>query len=165
MRQPTNERKSTILNTLKKGQEYKFSFCFTIPEQLPSRSCNHLAQNESVHHLHSILPSSLGDPGCKRIDDFTSDMAQISYRIRENPLDPLTAKCSDKPLSTATECIRGIPKTLEEPPTEIMWNTICWTHRQVLLGNARFGYQQGWLSIEPPPRLLSFCNALCRSPR
>jgi hypothetical protein len=146
--QPTNEFKSTIPNILRKDQEYEYPFTFTIPAQLPSRSCNHLAQNESVKHLHSMLPSTLGDSGCENIDDFTSDMARISYRIKVKLSDQSTSKTSETPLLTVTKCIWVVLKTMEEFPAEMMRNTLCWTHRQVLLGNARFVNQPSWLSID-----------------
>ncbi|KAE8314365.1 hypothetical protein BDV41DRAFT_534195 [Aspergillus transmontanensis] len=104
------------------GRIYRFPFIFVVPERLPSTTCDHAKCNIHIGHAHTLLPPSLGDPmlasnGRSLLDDMSSELCRISYRIRTSlTRTSLSDKNSRETLRAVAKKVRIIPAVEEEPP-------------------------------------------------
>ncbi|KAE8137972.1 hypothetical protein BDV38DRAFT_282581 [Aspergillus pseudotamarii] len=122
LRQPIGDAAYPTPCTLVPGRIYRFPFIFVVPERLPSVACAHATCNLHVRRAHTLLPPSLGDPmltsdGRALLDDMSSELCRISYRIRTSLMRrPLGNKNARETLRVVAKKVRIIPVVEEEPP-------------------------------------------------
>ncbi|KAK9460408.1 uncharacterized protein V1516DRAFT_686075 [Lipomyces oligophaga] len=59
---------------IRSGSLYTFRFSFVLPEFLLDTTCNHM-------QCHRLLPSSLGDGSAGAMNDFSPQLARVTYQI------------------------------------------------------------------------------------
>ncbi|OGM50754.1 arrestin (or S-antigen) [Aspergillus bombycis] len=121
LHQPIGDADYPTRRTFLPGRIYRFPFIFVVPERLPSPTCGHAKCNIHVGRAHTLLPPSLGDPmlasdGRSLLDDMSSELCRISYRIRTS----LTRRClrdrtAKETLRAVAKKVRIIPAMEEEP--------------------------------------------------
>ncbi|KAE8369740.1 hypothetical protein BDV27DRAFT_172390 [Aspergillus caelatus] len=122
LHQPIGNAEYPTSRTLVPGRIYRFPFIFVVPERLPSVTCNHTKCNIHVGRAHTLLPPSLGDPmlasdGRSLLEDMSSELCRISYRIRTSlTRRPLGNKNARETLRVVAKKVRIIPAVEEEPP-------------------------------------------------
>lgn len=131
--------------TTSKGDQYHIPFDFVVPDKLPPESCNHFTKSEHIEQSHRNLPPTLGDRGCRElIDDSSTEMACISYRIQVKMSNPLNI---DSTL-TRSKYIQVAPKSLEQRPVEIRENQLYSTRKIKITRSRPFKSQSGQLFVE-----------------
>ncbi|CAG8942405.1 unnamed protein product [Penicillium salamii] len=157
LRHPQDETKIPMPASItNKSHNYRIPFSFVLPNKLPPQSCNHFTKSKHIENSHRNLPATMGDRGCQApIDEFFTDKACVSYRIRVRISNSLVANSA----LSKTKCIRVIPHSLEEPPIETMGNKLYLTHIRRALSNGPFCSKSGWLSAEAlQPRSIRLPN-------
>lgn len=125
LRQPIEETEYPTPRVLEVGRSYTFPFTFVIPDRLLPQVCTHARKTPLVHHSHTMLPPTLGDPmlagnGKTLLDDMAPDMSQISYIIRAAVLKrSSTDHRQVKALANIAKKVRIIPSVEEEPPINV----------------------------------------------
>ncbi|KAE8374592.1 hypothetical protein BDV26DRAFT_35343 [Aspergillus bertholletiae] len=86
----------------RKGQPVTIPFSFTIPDHLPSQSCEHPVDHDHVHQTHTRIPPTLKPSGIvssdkSQINDLSPTMCRIDYFVkvtvqRESVVEPLAAR-------------------------------------------------------------------------
>ncbi|KAE8323637.1 hypothetical protein BDV39DRAFT_217619 [Aspergillus sergii] len=120
--QPIGDTEYPTTRTFVPGRIYRFPFIFVVPERLPSTKCDHPLCNKHVRRAHTLLPPSLGDPmlasdGRSLLDDMSSELCRISYRIRTSlTRRSLRGKNARETLRAVAKKVRIIPAVEEEPP-------------------------------------------------
>ncbi|KAE8374920.1 hypothetical protein BDV26DRAFT_283889 [Aspergillus bertholletiae] len=126
--QPIRDAEYPTPRTLVVGRIYRFPFNFAVPEQLLSTACDHVKRNYHIGRAHIWLPPSLGDPmlasdGRVSLDDMSSELCRISYRIRASLTISSTGDKSALTILRAVATkVRIIPVVEEEPPLAVNHN-------------------------------------------
>jgi hypothetical protein len=118
MLMPIPESTYAAPRVLMPGQTYTIPFNFVIPNQLTINACNHERLSDQVQDHHVLLPPSLG--GWER-DDMGPVMAQVDYTIKARVLrdDVVEGVTKRTRIMEATQTIKVLPATAEEPPLNI----------------------------------------------
>ncbi|RAQ61946.1 hypothetical protein COH21_009954 [Aspergillus flavus] len=122
LHRPIGDAEYPTPRTFVPGQIYRFPFIFVVPARLPPIMCDHTNCNIHVGRAHTLLPPSLGDPmlasdGCSLLDDMSSELCRISYRIRASlTRRSLSGKNARETLRAVAKKVRIIPAVEEEPP-------------------------------------------------
>ncbi|KAE8409040.1 hypothetical protein BDV37DRAFT_268195 [Aspergillus pseudonomiae] len=122
LHQPIGDVEYPTPRTFVPGQVYRFPFIFVVPERLPSPTCDHAKSNIHVGRAHTLPPPSLGDfmlasDGRSLLDDMSSELCRISYRIRTSlTRRSLRNKNAKETLKVVAKKVRIIPVVQEEPP-------------------------------------------------
>ncbi|KAE8155264.1 hypothetical protein BDV25DRAFT_167712 [Aspergillus avenaceus] len=116
---PIDDAQYPSPRSFKPGRKYQFGFAFIVPTRLPN-ICSHRLDNPHLKHAHTLLPPSLGDPmltngGRALLDDMSSELCRIAYRIRVSILASSHVHDNGILKSTAKK-VRIMPAIDEEPP-------------------------------------------------
>ncbi|KAK2861251.1 hypothetical protein FQN49_004396 [Arthroderma sp. PD_2] len=127
--QPIDEGDYPQPRILEAGREYTFPFTFVVPERLLPQSCTHRTNHPQVHHAHTNLPPSAGDPmlagdGNILLDDLMPQMVQIQYTIRAKLLKSNPASGTLRTVVDQGKKVRIIPATDVEPPLDVSDNSV-----------------------------------------
>ncbi|CEN59287.1 Putative Arrestin (Or S-antigen), N-terminal domain protein (AFU_orthologue; AFUA_6G13380) [Aspergillus calidoustus] len=126
LRQPMQDSSYPTPRVIEPARTYQFPFTFVVPRGLLPHVCSHSKKNAHVHHSHTLLPPSLGDPmlaqnGKTLLDDMSPDMTRVTYQIRAEVLQkPVVGPA--KSLKVTQRKIRILPAVEEEPPLTVLDN-------------------------------------------
>lgn len=134
MKQPVDDSQYPEPRVFSAQKVYRFPFTFVVPDQLLPHVCSHGMDDENplIHHAHTQLPPSLGDPmvasdGVRLVDDMAPEFIRISYMIRATIRKKSAPSCcsSDevenskfRTVASVAKKVRIIPTTLELPPLD-----------------------------------------------
>ncbi|KAL1991113.1 hypothetical protein VTN49DRAFT_5617 [Thermomyces lanuginosus] len=132
MKQPIDSSQYPEPRVFSAKKVYRFPFTFVVPDRLLPHICSHSLEDESdprLHHAHTQLPPSLGDPmiagdGVRLIDDMAPEFIRISYMIRatirkksnsSSSSSDAVANSTFRTIAAVAKKVRIIPKTHEQP--------------------------------------------------
>ncbi|KAJ5174272.1 uncharacterized protein N7482_000149 [Penicillium canariense] len=170
LRQPIEESEYPFPRILEAGRSYDFPFTFVVPDRLLPQVCTHARTNVHIHHAHTMLPPTLGDPmiagnGKTLLDDMVPDMSQISYIVRAAVLKrSRTDSHNLKTLANLAKKVRIIPTVEEEPPINVVDHPVYCTRKEK---NVKRGFLRGklgrLLASAPQPKPIRLLPPSCES--
>ncbi|KAL1852451.1 hypothetical protein VTK73DRAFT_9217 [Phialemonium thermophilum] len=101
---------------LEAGRIYTVPFHFVIPQYLTMNACNHAVRSDLVRDHHVLLPPSMHE---WERDDLAPRMAQVEYVICARVFRRAEAEGKNTKLLEATQRIRVLPASAEEPPVSV----------------------------------------------
>ncbi|KAK4166050.1 hypothetical protein QBC43DRAFT_207445 [Cladorrhinum sp. PSN259] len=114
---PIPESTYPVPRVLETGQTYTIPFNFVIPNQLTINACNHERLSDQLQDHHVLLPPSLGTGFQK--DDMAPRTTQVEYVIKARVLKESVLGGKKIRIVEATQQIRVLPASPEEPPLNI----------------------------------------------
>ncbi|KAF7714567.1 Uncharacterized protein PECH_006117 [Penicillium ucsense] len=139
LRQPIEESEYPCPRILEAGRTYSYPFTFVVPDRLLPQACTHPRSSIHIHHAHTTLPPTLGDPmlagnGKTLLDDMAPSMCQVSYTVRAAVLKkPVGDQGELKTLANTAKKVRIIPAIAEEPPINVADHTVYITQKEKLV--------------------------------
>ncbi|KAF3389608.1 hypothetical protein F1880_004473 [Penicillium rolfsii] len=136
LRQPIDESEYPCPRIMEPGRTYSFPFTFVVPDRLLPQVCAHPRNNVHIHHAHTMLPPTLGDPmlagnGKTLLDDMAPDMSQISYIVRAAVLKRSSTDHGGlKTMANIAKKVRIIPTVEEEPPINVADHSYYYTRKE-----------------------------------
>ncbi|KAM7222788.1 arrestin [Rhypophila decipiens] len=116
MAMPIPESSYPVPRVLESGHTYTFPFNFVIPNHLTINACNHPMDSNRLLDQHVLLPPSMGNWDK---DDMAPQMAKIEYTIKARVLHQPDLGSSTLRIMEATQTLKVLPASIEEPPLSI----------------------------------------------